>query len=119
MLDRLKTIQYQLTQIKARQARDRMELETLEKEVKLARGTRDVKQTKAVKVVLTTQQLTDAVVRLTKEGAMTLQELSTALNSEPQAVSNVITALKKQGHKLINVGEPRRAKWYYVPLYRK
>ncbi len=119
MPDKLREIQNQLTQIKERQLRDHAKLETLEKEVKLARGTRDVKVKLTPSAGLTTQQLTDAIVRLTKEKPLTLQEIATMLHNEPQVISNAINALKKNGHTMLNVGEPRKAKWYYVPKYKK
>ena len=117
MQDRFKTIQTQLSQIKERQARDRLQLEALEKEVKLAKGTKSAVVTKPTQPKMTAQQLTDAIIKLTKVRPLSLQELATSLATEPQVVSNVITGLKKQGHNMINGGEARRARWFYVPKF--
>lgn len=110
----LKAIQAQLTQIKARQAQEAKHLEQLEKEVqaRLGKGTREVK----APII---KDLTDPLIRLMKEKPLSLQELCAATGGTPQHVSNTINQLKKQGHHVLNVGEPRRARWYYVPKYMK
>ncbi len=120
MPDKLKAITAQLNEVLARQVQTEKKLTTLEREVKLAKGTREVKPGKPAPIQrLTTQQLVEAVMRLTQEKPRTLQELATALNVDPQAVSNIITALKKQGHRMLNVGEARKAEWYYVKRHDK
>lgn len=92
----------------------RLQAEELERKVKLARGTRDLKpkDTNHVGDETSTAELVDAITRLLRVKPMTFQELLEATGARDNRIKGVLMRMQRVGMRLVNLGTEQKALWF-------
>lgn len=90
----------------------RLQAEELERKVKLARGTRDLKRPNHVGDETSTAELVDAITRLLRVKPMTFQELLEATGARDNRIKGVLMRMQRVGMRLVNLGTEQKALWF-------